>query len=391
MPSDHDKSPIPPEPEKPGLSGGKLSNYYPQILEARGNLRLAKKRHRRQQQWGAKILLLIVMLIGLLLILQEIIKFYIAEKESEIITATNLELSEKLGFHSYPLAMEGGDPYIRALMRTISASESNSLTPYNLMYGGETFSDLSHHPNRCVTIVVGPNRGKCTTAAGRYQFLTTTWLDMAGRYYPNPNGFAMWRTYSFEPKYQDLVVYTWLRDGKFWKKNIPRLLRDGKISEVLQMLSVTWTSLGYGIENNTMSSRLPQVYQIILEAELQEKGADQFTGEQTEVIIEYFPKPQDGDRVEQALRKIKYQLIVQPTIVANQPTNAIWFGSQVKLEDVKLVAETLISSGIEIKAIKPFQQETEFTRLRIQVGAESQFANQPPLKLEQVQLSTEFR
>ena len=36
-----------------------------------------------------------------------------------------------------PLVMEGGDPYLRALMRTISASESNVMRPYHVLYGGE--------------------------------------------------------------------------------------------------------------------------------------------------------------------------------------------------------------------------------------------------------------
>ena len=38
--------------------------------------------------------------------------------------------------HPQPLVMEGGDPYIRALMRTISAAESNTSDPYHVLYGG---------------------------------------------------------------------------------------------------------------------------------------------------------------------------------------------------------------------------------------------------------------
>lgn len=58
-----------------------------------------------------------------------------------------------------PLVMTGGDPYIRALMRTISESEANASNPYTLLYGGEQISDLSRHPNQCVTIVSGPHKG----------------------------------------------------------------------------------------------------------------------------------------------------------------------------------------------------------------------------------------
>ncbi len=172
-----------------------------------------------------------------------------------------------------PLAMKTGDPYIRALMRTISASESNVSRPYHVVYGGKYVLDLSRHPDWCVKIVNGPNVGKCTTAAGRYQFLTSTWKDKAKRYHPKPGNFVLWQDYSFEPEYQDAVVYAWLSDRKFWKADIPEMLRQERLTDVLRMLSGTWTSLGYGIENNSMSSSLPKVYQKVLREELANTGS----------------------------------------------------------------------------------------------------------------------
>lgn len=169
-----------------------------------------------------------------------------------------------------PLVMRGGDPYIRALMRTISASESNVQNPYSVMYGGTHAQSLSEHPDRCITIVTGPNVGNCTTAAGRYQFITTTWQEKAKQYHPNPDGFFMWRNYSFEPQYQDEVVYRWLSDSKAWGVDIRKLLKQGKINTVLKMLSPTWTSLGYGIEDNSISDDLPKIYQRVLKQELQQ-------------------------------------------------------------------------------------------------------------------------
>ena len=167
-----------------------------------------------------------------------------------------------------PLVMEGGDPYIRALMRTISASESNSRQPYSLLYGGEQFQDLSHHPDRCVPIVVGVNEGDCTTAAGRYQFITTTWLEKATLYHPQPPNFFFWQGYSFEPIYQDQVVYRWLSDPQAWGVDLAVLLREGRLEEVLQLLSPTWTSLGYGIESNEMTGLLPQISEQVLQQDL---------------------------------------------------------------------------------------------------------------------------
>jgi muramidase (phage lysozyme) len=169
--------------------------------------------------------------------------------------------------------MKNGDPYIRALMRTISTSEANSNRPYSLLYGGQQVSDLSHHPEICVTIVTGPNTGNCSTAAGRYQIINTTWNEIAPRYHPKPTKLMFWSNYSFEPEYQDIVVYRWLNDSRVWETDISQLLRQQKLNEVLRRLSPTWTSLGYGIETNSNTRFLPKVYQQILQEEL--KAANQ--------------------------------------------------------------------------------------------------------------------
>ena len=167
-----------------------------------------------------------------------------------------------------PLEMKGGDPYIRALMRTISASEANDAKPYSILYGGGQIDDLSRHPERCITIVSGPNKDNCSTAAGRYQMINITWYEKAALYHPQPPGIMFWKSYSFEPEYQDAVVYAWLSDRQFWGEDLSKLLQQGKLNRVQKLLSGTWTSLGYGIENNSLTGRLPKVYQKMLKEEL---------------------------------------------------------------------------------------------------------------------------
>jgi len=171
--------------------------------------------------------------------------------------------------HPQPLVMEGGDPYIRALMRTISAAESNTSDPYHVLYGGQAVEQLSQHPDVCIEIVTGPNTGNCTTAAGRYQFLTVTWEEKAEKYHPEPpSWFEVWGEYSFDPESQDLVVYNWLKDTSAWNLDISTALRQGQLDTVLRRLSGTWTSLEYGIEPNSMTAKLPRIYEKILEEEL---------------------------------------------------------------------------------------------------------------------------
>jgi muramidase (phage lysozyme) len=167
-----------------------------------------------------------------------------------------------------PLVMQGGDPHLRALMRTISMSESNYPNPYAIIHGGEYIQDYTQHPDHCTKITVGPNTGRCSTAAGRYQFLTTTWTEKSRIYHPLPSRFIVWERFSFEPQYQDAVMYAWLNDPEAWGTDLRVQLQQGAIEDVLARLSGTWTSLGYGIETNSMSAKLPELYSKFLKEEL---------------------------------------------------------------------------------------------------------------------------
>jgi muramidase (phage lysozyme) len=168
-----------------------------------------------------------------------------------------------------PLTMAGGDPHLRALMRTISASESNVMRPYHVLYGGASVGTLERHPNRCEAIGQGPNRGNCSTAAGRYQLLFGTWIELAARYHPDRTDDALDAVgLSFSALDQDLVVNAWLADPRAWRLDIAAQLRQGRVQPVLKRLSGTWTSLGYGIESNKMSHELPSLYQRLIKDEL---------------------------------------------------------------------------------------------------------------------------
>ncbi|NES70165.1 MAG: glycoside hydrolase family protein, partial [Okeania sp. SIO2D1] len=102
-------------------------------------------------------------------------------------------------------------------------------------------------------------------------FLNVTWYNKAQRYKSKTKGWMWWKNYSFEPVYQDRVVYAWLSDPQAWGADLSQLLRQGEIKEVLRLLSGTWTSLGYGIETNSMSRHLPTIYQKMLAEELENR------------------------------------------------------------------------------------------------------------------------
>ncbi len=75
------------------------------------------------------------------------------------------------------------DPRIKAMLDTIAKAEGTG-SSYNMKFGGGRFADMSQHPNDPVTkMFFNKNTGKkepiTSTAAGRYQFLKSTWDDVS--------------------------------------------------------------------------------------------------------------------------------------------------------------------------------------------------------------------
>lgn len=64
-------------------------------------------------------------------------------------------------------------PNVKAFLDVIAYSEGAN---YNTLFGGETFSDLSRHPQRVIR-----KSGYASSAAGRYQFLARTWAGVASK------------------------------------------------------------------------------------------------------------------------------------------------------------------------------------------------------------------
>lgn len=107
------------------------------------------------------------------------------------------------------------------------------------------------------------------------------------------------------------------------------------------------------------------------------------------ITVQYFPKDVDRQIVEKSLRELGFNLISgRPNLKI--PTNAIWFGSEVPIEDVKLVAFTLIRAGVEIKVIRPFRNPGGSKARLIQVGSDAQYVSSPPLSPDEIQRAENF-
>ncbi|MEX3955887.1 glycoside hydrolase family protein [Trinickia sp. EG282A] len=71
--------------------------------------------------------------------------------------------------------LNGYDANLSAFLYMLRMGESSNR--YNVIYGGQTFSDYSHHPDIAVPIASRP--GWHSTAAGAYQFIYSTWQQIA--------------------------------------------------------------------------------------------------------------------------------------------------------------------------------------------------------------------
>lgn len=127
----------------------------------------------------------------------------------------------------------------RALLDMIAYNESRGA--YNIRYGGDQaieVTDFSDHPRKAERITRGYNTGKRSSAAGRYQFITKTWDDIAKQ-----EGIT-----DFSPASQDKAA--WALAIRDYKANTGRdLMTDlksgtpGDLNRIGRSLSKTWTSL----------------------------------------------------------------------------------------------------------------------------------------------------
>lgn len=111
------------------------------------------------------------------------------------------------------------------------------------------------------------------------------------------------------------------------------------------------------------------------------------------IDIRYFPKGADQDKIISALKEQGFNPIIIPARENMQgvPTNAIWYGNNANLDDVKLVAMYLIRAGIALKSIKPFEKPDGPKRNAIEIGAGKKYVDDKPYTIENVLQSHHFR
>lgn len=134
--------------------------------------------------------------------------------------------------------------YQKALHDSIAWAEgtrSYSKDGYNVMFSFQLMNSCNVHPNRCISF-----GSSCSTAAGRYQFLTTTWNAVK-----SANGLS-----SFEPENQEIGAKYLVNTTRHVTVPSGRAMTASEFSNAMSKLSWEWASLPpgrYGQPNKSAS------------------------------------------------------------------------------------------------------------------------------------------
>jgi hypothetical protein len=162
--------------------------------------------------------------------------------------------------------------------------------------------------------------------------------------------------------------------------------RDARVaSEQIGMLISKVSNIGDFLENSGLSPKLQEQVKTSASAETSRaKLLPQLHPSSSGITVQYFYKDEDREVVRKTLQLPGYQVIESPAKLS-QPTNALWAGDQVSVDDARYVALTLIRAGIGIKSIRYFRDPATPRKQRlIQVGYDASMADRPPLTVDQV-------
>lgn len=126
------------------------------------------------------------------------------------------------------LANPNAQKYLRMIAQAEGTYKDASSDPYRVAFGGSTFDDLSKHPNVLRTFTQTDGKANKTSAAGAYQFLGSTWDDVAGKL-----GLQ-----DFGPRSQDLAALELIR-----RNGSLQDVLDGRFDAAVQRDGKTWASL----------------------------------------------------------------------------------------------------------------------------------------------------
>lgn len=167
---------------------------------------------------------------------------------------------------------------------------------------------------------------------------------------------------------------------------------DSINNELKTLTPLAKKGLGYKPEKVTENTSIPKTSLQAVDAANQILSRSSSTRRSAVTIVVYtknLEKEVNTNVVLPSLRELGFRIDTRTSGLQTVETNAIWFGSNVSIDDVKLVVYQLIGAGLPIKAIRPFRNPQAKAN-RIEIGGDAGIVNQPELTVEQIRNTTEF-
>jgi hypothetical protein len=103
-----------------------------------------------------------------------------------------------------------------------------------------------------------------------------------------------------------------------------------------------------------------------------------------QIVIRYYEKRRDKQRVEFALRDLGYEVDVRGAVAkVDEPTNSLAYGPSVPFRDLKLIALTLVRGGTELRSICPVRDVGDRNNV-VEVNFSSRAAGRPTIELAEI-------
>lgn len=115
------------------------------------------------------------------------------------------------------------------------------------------------------------------------------------------------------------------------------------------------------------------------------------SGPARNITVTYYPKNVDGPVVINALKEGGFQVETRTGNPLNAafPTNAIWVGDSVTVDQAKFVALTLVRAGVGIVSIRRgFQINPQAKKSLIEIGVDQSLLKSPPMTVDEINLLT---
>jgi hypothetical protein len=161
-----------------------------------------------------------------------------------------------------------------------------------------------------------------------------------------------------------------------------------KNEQVSRVMTLAFAGLGY---KNPAKGNSALLERSLAAKSLAESLARTNRVRRSGLVFRYYPSDFErylnGELLLTRFKAYGFRLEPVSSRAASASPNAIWCGVSVHSDDVRLVALTLISAGLEIRAIHPFRKTSDHNEHAIETGVDLSRARTPALTADEIMAS----